>query len=281
MSCPYRFGIYEKAMAPKDLPQLFVQAAKAGFQTFEISLDETDERLDRLNWPDDKLKIIRDAANQEGVQLFSACLSGHRKYALGSADPNTVRQAMEIMNKAIEFACKLGIRVLQITGSDVFYEPHSPDTEKRYIANLALGVEYAAQYGVMLAIEPVEDYITSIHKAMDIVNRIQSPWLQVYPDVANLAAMGFDPITELGYCTQHIVGLHIRDAQAGTSYNIPWGSGIVDFIAVFRKLSQMHFTAPIIIEFWHEDGFDDFQRIYASKAFLLDRFEKTLQIQEN
>ena len=130
----------------------------------------------------------------------------------------------------------------------------------------------------MLAIEPVEDYITSIQKAMEIVNQIQSPWLHVYPDVANLAAMGFDPVTELQYCANHIVGLHIRDAKPGTSYNIPWGSGIVDFATVYTQLKHMNFSAPIIIEFWHEENQDDIKNIHEAKNFLIDKYRETQQI---
>ena len=115
MKFPYRIGLYEKAIAKEALPKLMIKAANAGFDTFEISLDETDERLARLDWSGNRIREIANIANQEGIQLFSACLSGHRKYALGSADTNIVNQAMEIMEKAILFCCETGIRVLQIT----------------------------------------------------------------------------------------------------------------------------------------------------------------------
>ena len=50
MSEPYRYGIYEKALFKKPLPQLLEDAARAGFDNFELSRDETDERLGRLDW---------------------------------------------------------------------------------------------------------------------------------------------------------------------------------------------------------------------------------------
>ncbi len=275
-TCPYRLGIYEKALKAQPLPLMFADAARAGYDTFEISLDETDARLERLNWSPSQITETRDAASNQGVQLFSACFSGHRKYALGSADKATEKRAMHLMQKGIEFCWKMGIRVLQITGSDVFYEPHTEETEKRYRDNLAAGVEMASQAGVMLAIEPVEDYITSIRKAMQVVHEVNSPWLQVYPDVANLAAMGFDPVGELELSRGHIVGLHIRDAKPGSSYNISWGSGILDFCAVFKQLRNMNFNCPIIVELWYEQDDDYMQIAVHSREYLIQKYHESV-----
>jgi len=126
----------------------------------------------------------------------------------------------------------------------------------------------------MLAIEPVEGHITSIHKAVVIVNEIHSPWLQVYPDVANLVAMGFDPVSELALGEGHMVGLHIRDAKLGTSYNIPWGSGTMDFIGVFSQLQRMNFNSPIVIELWHEQDDDYLESARASREYLLSKIQE-------
>ena len=50
------------------------------------------------------------------------CLSGHRKYPLGSHDKEIQKKSLEIMKKAIDFAADLGIRIIQLAGYDVYYE---------------------------------------------------------------------------------------------------------------------------------------------------------------
>jgi len=110
---------------------------------------------------------------------------------------------------------------------------------------------------------------------MQIVREINSPWLQVYPDAANLAAMGFDPVSELELSRGHIVGLHIRDAKPGTSYNIPWGSGILDFCAVFKQLRNMNFNCPIIVELWHEYDDDYLQSAIHSREYLIQKYHES------
>ena len=268
---PFPIGIYEKALKPQALPAMFADAVRAGYDTFELSLDESDERLARLDWTRAKTRETRRAAEDSGIRLFSACFSGHRKYALGSADPGVTRRAMELMQKGLDFCVESGIRVLQLTGSDVYYEPASEESARRYAENVARGAEMAGDLGVMLAIEPVDKHIRSIRQALELVRSINSPWLQVYPDAANLLVQGFDPLDELEAGKGHLVGLHIRDALPETSYNLPWGSGVLDFAAVLSTLRRINFHAPVLIEYWHVGEPDYLERAAHAREFLIEK----------
>ena len=75
MSETFRYGIYEKALLRRPLPRLLEDAARLGFDNFELSLDETDERLARLEWDLGQRRQFRQAAEGSGVQVFSACFS--------------------------------------------------------------------------------------------------------------------------------------------------------------------------------------------------------------
>lgn len=52
---------------------------ETGFDYLEMSIDETDEKLARLDQPADEIK---EAVRKTGVAIGSICLSGHRKYPL-------------------------------------------------------------------------------------------------------------------------------------------------------------------------------------------------------
>ena len=103
------------------------------------------------------------------------------------------------------------------------------------------------------------------------MREVNSPWLQVYPDAANLLVEGFDPLAELEAGRGHLVGLHIRDALPGTSYNLPWGSGTLDFVAVLRTLQKINFHAPVLIEYWYIDEVDYLERAARARKFLIDK----------
>ena len=85
-------GIYEKALA-KDLswPERLVLAKSCGFDFVEMSVDETDERLSRLDWSAAQRASLVTAMIETGVAIPSMCLSAHRRFPFGSRD-DAVRQ---------------------------------------------------------------------------------------------------------------------------------------------------------------------------------------------
>ena len=126
-------GIYEKAL-PNDFTWLEkMQAAKqAGFDYIEISIDESDERLARLDWSDEQIEEIRSYMKETGIIIPSMCLSGHRRFPFGSKNKEIRDKAFEIMEKGIILAQKLGVRVIQLATYDVYYE--ESDEEMRELA---------------------------------------------------------------------------------------------------------------------------------------------------
>ena len=98
----YTLGLYEKAM-PSTLSweERLAEAKNAGFDFVEISIDETDAKLARLDWTAaERLELLK-TMDKVGLPIRSMCLSGHRKYPLGSPDAATRARSMEIMEKAI------------------------------------------------------------------------------------------------------------------------------------------------------------------------------------
>lgn len=270
----YALILYEKALQPGSWEQMFSDTAELGFDGFELSIDESDERLERLNWSDREcLQLIR-TAKEKGIRLQSLCFSGQRRFPMGSANPCVVRHSMELMKKCIHLCANLGIRVLQVAGYDVFYEAASPDTYQRYVYNLKKAVQIAERYGVMLAIEPVEMGITSVSMALKIIREIGSPFLQVYPDIANMASLGIDYYSEIEKGMGHIVQLHVRDALPDYFYGVDIGTGIIDFVKTFQLFGQLGISCPITLEMWNMDNPHYFKTVAHAREFLLNSLNK-------
>ncbi len=83
----YQLGLYEKSM-PKTLSweEKLELTKLSGFDWLEISIDETDEKLARLDWTEAQRNEVRHAMEKTGVKMNTMCLSGHRKYPLGTKD---------------------------------------------------------------------------------------------------------------------------------------------------------------------------------------------------
>jgi L-ribulose-5-phosphate 3-epimerase len=245
-------GLYEKAL-PVALAweERLAAAGAAGYDFVEMSIDESDERLARLDWPaSERAALCRSMANA-GVPIMSMCLSGHRKYPLGSRTDELAWRGQDILRKAIDLAGDLGLRVVQVMAYDVFYEPSDETTQANFIHGLELGARWAGEAGVMLGLENMDTpYVERLSQALAVIHEIGSPWLQLYPDMGNLAAAGCDPAQELAGAKGHVLGVHVKDALPGVVRGVPFEAGIVPFRKTFRALAQMGFWGLLGVEMW-------------------------------
>ena len=254
-------GIYEKAL-PNDLTwqEKLDQAKSLGFNFIEISIDESDERRARLDWSDDEIYQLKRLCEQSGLPLHSMCLSAHRKYPFGSADETIRQQAKIIMNKALTLAYKLGIRVIQLAGYDVYYEPANLQTHQRFISGMQWSAKQAEKLGIMLAVEIMDtNYLNSLSKFEILKKEVSSPYFMAYPDVGNISGWNYDVCTELMLSREHIVQIHLKDTYkvngdyAGQFRDLTIGEGELDFLSIFKTLKRMDYTAPLVIEMWAKD----------------------------
>lgn len=270
-------GIYEKAL-PKNISwrERLSYAKQLGFQFVEMSIDETDERLSRLDWSQEVIDEINQAMVDTGVRIYSICLSGHRRYPFGSQDAEKRQMALDIMRKALDLAEKLGVRNIQLAGYDVYYEDKTVLSRERFIDNLKVAVQMAAAKQIMLSIEIMDDpFINSLTKFKKIKSQIKSPWLQAYPDLGNLSAWPEnDPAYELELGIENIVAVHIKDTKNVTSTfpgqfkNVSFGEGDVDFLGCLKTLKRLGYEGTFLIEMWSEVDDEPLVRIKEAQAFL-------------
>ena len=251
----YHIGLYEKAMSSALNWEEKLQCARdCGYDFVEISIDESDARLARLEWTAQERAQLRETMQKIGVPIRSMCLSGHRKYPFGASDPAVRQRSLEIMEKAIQLADDLGIRVIQLAGYDVYYEEGSEQTRKDFAENLKKAVEMAAVHGVVLGFETMEtEFMNTVAKSMKYVDLIDNPYLGVYPDVGNLTnaakTYGTSVLDDLETGRGHLVAMHLKETVPGKFREIPFLTGHVDFPAVIRKGWQLG-VRRFVTEMW-------------------------------
>ncbi len=198
MAKAYTLGLYEKAM-PKDLTwkEKMLAAKEAGFDFIEISIDETDEKLARLDWSKEERLELVNLMKETGVPIRTMCLSGHRKYPLGSNDPEICSRGMEIM-----------------------------ETE----------------------------FMNTVEKAMAYVKKVESTYLNVYPDLGNITnaavSYGTDVLEDLETGRGHLVAMHLKETVPGKFREIPFGTGHVNFAAGIQKAWELG-VRKFVTEFWY------------------------------
>ncbi|NCB33631.1 MAG: L-ribulose-5-phosphate 3-epimerase [Erysipelotrichia bacterium] len=278
----YRLGMYEKFMPDTlSMKEKLAFCRQAGFDWLEISIDESDARLSRLDWNVQEINQLRRDMEETGTKISTMCLSGHRKYPLGSPDASTEIRSLEIMMKAIEFADALGIRIIQLAGYDVYYTAGNEDTRNRFLRNLKKASIMAAQKGVLLGFETMETpFMDTVEKAMKYVSEVDSPYLQIYPDIGNLTnaslIYGKSVLEDLDAGKGHVIAAHLKETVPGKYREIPFGTGHTQFVDDIRKLKSFG-VRMYTGEFWYV-GQPDWQNTCTeAAAFLRFRLDAAFQ----
>lgn len=272
----FSLGLYEKAM-PNHLTwvEKLTYAKKAGYDSVEISIDESDARLARLIDPKQQ-REIKEAILEVGLPVLTMCLSGHRRFPIGHPDESIREKGMEIFYQAIDLASYLGVRIIQLAGYDVYYEESTEESVSLFGENLPKGIEYASSKGIICGFETMEtDFMNSVSKAMAYVNRVNSPYLQVYPDLGNITNSalkdGRDVLEDIQSGHGHLVAAHLKETKPGIFREVEFGEGHVDFEAGIKALwdAGVRFFG---CEFWYSTETDFIERLSHNinyvKAFL-------------
>lgn len=278
-----KIGINEKSL-PFELSWFDkLNCAKScGYSFIELSIDETEDRISRLDWTKgQRLSLVEDVITT-GVPIDTMMLSALRKFPLGSANAEIYDKSYEICQKAIILAKDLGIRNIQIAGYDEYYAAKSLLTRENFIENLRRVVNFASENQVMIAIETMDDkFINSIAKIREIKQEISSPWLQAYPDLGNISAWPENiPSLDLAEGLENIVSVHVKDTLSVTSTspgkfkNVPFGEGDVEFFGLFKTLKRIGYSGTLTVEMWSEKNDNAVDLMIKAHTFVTELLSK-------
>lgn len=276
-------GIYEKVLSVRlTWEEKFNLVHDLGFNFLEFSIDESEERLARLDWIHKQRSDFRDIMWRTNSRINTLMLSGQRLYPLGPSDAKIRQESLSIMAKAIDLAVDLGIRNIQVAGYDVYYEKKSVDSRELFVENLEKCVRMAAKKMVMLSIETMDDpFINSMNKVAHYKKLIKSPWLQGYPDLGNISAWPENDISyDIEDYVQNLVAIHLKDTlpvtdtSEGKFKEVPFGTGCVDFEGCLRMLNRLNYSGSYTIEMWTGGNKNAIDEIKSAKAFFEKIFKK-------
>lgn len=280
----YKIGIYEKAINKKfNWNEKFKIAKEAGFDFIEISIDESDYRIARLDWPDDKIYKLKNLAINNKMYINSMCLSANRRFPLGSKDSEIRQKGLQIIDKALQFAKKLGIRIVQLAGYDEYYNPEDEITKKYFIENMKKVCELAQYYSVQIAFESMDTpFMGSLIKILNVIKTLNSPMLGIYPDIGNLTQFAKENFaSEIELAKDKIVAFHFKDTIPTKFKCIPFGQGTVDFVNAFKAIFSIDYYGPYMIEMWNENNgnqtiSENIDEIKQAHLFFIEKYEEAL-----
>ena len=271
----YTLGLYEKAMPDVSWREKLQIAKEAGYDFVEISIDATEERISRVYSSKQERRRLVELCWELEMPIRTLNASALTKYSLGNPDPAVCARGMEIAERSVELADDLGVRIVMIPGYDVYYEPHSGETEQRFVENVRRLEQSAACAGVQLGFETMEnEFMNTVEKALYYVGLVNSNYLKIYPDIGNTtnAAVlhGTDPVADLRLGKGQLVALHLKETCPGHYREIPYGTGHVDFEAAVKAAWELG-VRRYVTEFWYKDGGETPAEVCTRFAELLNR----------
>ena len=93
--------------------------------------------------------------------------------------------------------------------------------------------------------------MNTISKAMNYVKTVNSPYLQVYPDVGNITNGTDDVAADIASGCGHIVAAHLKEPLPGLFRDLHYGEGRVDFSLVCDRLKEQG-VGLYNAEFWYD-----------------------------
>ncbi|NLJ47622.1 MAG: L-ribulose-5-phosphate 3-epimerase, partial [Treponema sp.] len=224
---------------------------------------------------------FREAVADSGLRVPSMCLSGHRRFPLGSSDSKARERARDILARAVDLAADTGIRTIQLAGYDVYYEPSTPQTRARFEEGLARAVELAERAQVCVAMEIMDTpFLGTVSRWLEFAEKLPSAWFQVYPDIGNLSAWAEDVAGELAKARGRIAAVHLKDTLRprpgfpGRFREVPFGTGCVDFPGAFRALRSIGYRGSYLVEMWTHESPDPAAEIRAARQWILGRMRE-------
>lgn len=229
----FKIGACDWSLGKQSDPAAFETARAIGLDGVQISLgtETNDMHLRRA----DVQQRFRDAAQATGVAIASMAI-GELNRVPYKSDPRTIRWVSD----CVDVMAKLGTRVVLLAffgAGDLKGDKAGTDEVVRRLKEVAPKAEKA---GIILGLESW----LNAGEHLDIIQRVGSPAVKVYYDVANMEKMGHDIYREIRQLGKQglICEFHMKENGALL------GQGRVDFTKVRAAIEDIGYSGWMQIE---------------------------------
>ena len=251
----YEIGLYEKAMRNTLTWKEKLQCAKeCGYDYLEISIDATEEKINRIYMDTEEKREIMEAIFDTGIPIGSMSVSALTKYALGDPDQAVRDRGMEIAEKSIQLSSALGVRTVMIPGYDIYYGESTIETKRYFLENIRKIAEIAEREGILVGFETMENnFMNTTGKAVQYVNMVDSAYLKIYPDAGNITnaavANRHDVCEDLSLGKGKLIALHLKETKPDVYREVPFLTGHVEFERIINTTWKLG-VRRYVTELW-------------------------------
>ncbi len=164
--------------------------------------------------------------------------------ALRSRHNIPLEDSIRDLRKQLDHAHQLGLKYVMSFGAD------KPEEFAHYYKVMNDASAYAGEKGIKLVMKPHGGISGSSDEILNVIREVNHRNFSIWYDAGNIIHYtGKDPVAEIAPIAKHITGFCAKDCgELKGDVMIQFGTGKVDFPAVFRALKNGGFNGPVMVE---------------------------------
>jgi sugar phosphate isomerase/epimerase len=164
--------------------------------------------------------------------------------ALRSRHDIPLEDSIREVRKQIDNARFLSLKYVLSFGAD------KPEEYAHYFKVMSDAAAYAADKGIRLAMKPHGGISGASGEILRVIKQVNHRNFSIWYDAGNIIYYtGKDPVAEIDPISKYVTGFCAKDcAEPKGDVMIQFGTGKVDFAAVFKKLKSAGFDGPVMVE---------------------------------
>ncbi len=232
----WEIGCFNRPFTKWSLDEALAGIAAAGYRAMGL-LSATREE-----------PFIGPQATPEYLDSLKSRLKAHRLRAnmgaLRSRHNIPLEESVAEVHKQIDHAGFLALEYVLTFGVD------RPEQYEHYFKVMADAAAYAGERRIKLVMKPHGGSSGASEEILRCLEKVNHPNFKIWYDAGNIIYYtGKDPVKELEPVAKYVTGFCAKDCAAPKSeVMIQFGTGKVDFKAVFAVLKKAGFKGPVMVE---------------------------------
>ena len=164
--------------------------------------------------------------------------------ALRSRHDISISDSVQEVHRQIDNAKFLGLEFILTFGVD------KPAQYDHYYEVMTESAAYAQSKGLKLVLKPHGGGSGAAEEILRCVRKVGHPNFKIWYDAGNIIHYtGKDPLTELEPIVEYVTGFCAKDCdKLKGEVMTQFGTGKVDFLAIFQRLKKAGFNGLIMVE---------------------------------
>jgi sugar phosphate isomerase/epimerase len=232
----WEIGCFNRPWTKWTFDQTVKAIKAAGFKTVGLLTRTKEEPFIAAEATPEYLQALKGRIAAAGLTANMA--------ALRSRHDIPVEDSIREVRKQIDNARFLSLKHLLSMGVD------KPEQFANYLKVMSDAAAYAQDKRIRLAMKPHGGISGASEEILRVINQVRHPNFSIWYDAGNIIYYtGKDPLAELDPIVKHVTGFCAKDCgEPKGDVMIQFGTGKVNFEAVFKKLKSAGFNGPVMVE---------------------------------